>query len=90
MTVIEKKIQINIAADGNNSKYHYVPMSKEYSNYTRQKSKDYDPLEGLVTGMTNSISNALGVLLCEKEMRKMLDDVLTDIARNTDGMSFKP
>lgn len=90
MSVVQRIIQLTIAADSGKSKYHYIPMSTELSDYVRQKNENYDPLEGFALGMTKSIFDGLNVMFSEKELKKTLNKILTDIARNTDGMEFKP
>lgn len=58
MSIVQELIRLTIDTDDTHEIYHYVPMSKEYKNYTRQKKEASDLYTDLAIGAVSSVFHA--------------------------------
>ena len=91
MSFVQEIINLNIGIDDTQRKYHYVPMSKEYRNYTRQKAEAYDLLSDLATGAMNSVFIAVRQTLkpeLDRTIPKAVDKAVKQVVKENPNLTW--
>lgn len=78
MSILQETIKLKLDIDDVQRKYSFVPMSKEYQNYTRQRDEGREVL----TGTANRGNQALLGKALDALAKKTADSALKEYARS--------